>query len=225
MAMAASAALLRSDADPKDGRTRTVLSPTLAEEAVAGYGAWHARTVQTYADRFGVPERLADLIYDTALEERIDPDVAFRLVRVESSFRAGVVGPAGAVGLAQVRPSTARWLDSTVTRDHLFEAETNLRLGFRYLRMLLGRYRHDMRLALLAYNRGPGTVAAILALGQDPANGYASRVLGLDPPALTPTPGPAPNEGDRSGQQTAPSAGARSAASGSPGSPSRGPAS
>ena len=97
-------------------------------------------------------------------------------MRVESSFRQGAIGPAGSIGLSQVQPKTAAWLDPSVTRDDLFEMETNLQLGFRYLRLLIDRY-GDTRLALLAYNRGPGTVDAMLAAGEDPANGYAARVL------------------------------------------------
>ena len=82
-------------------------------------------------------------------------------------------------GYTQVQPNTAWWLDPTVTRDVLFEMDTNLRLGFRYLRMLIDRY-GSTRIALLAYNRGPGTVQALIASGEDPANGYATRVLGND---------------------------------------------
>lgn len=150
-----------------------------SERALAGYRDLRLEVVGEYASRFRVGPTLASLIYETAIEERVDPDLAFRLVRTESSFHPAAVGPAGAVGLAQVRPSTARWLDSTITRERLFEAGTNLRLGFRYLRMLLDMYDHDTRLALLAYNRGPGTVAALLAIDEDPANGYASRVMGV----------------------------------------------
>lgn len=147
--------------------------------ALAPFQELRGQVVGEYAARFGVGKRLAGLIYETAIEERVDPNLAFRLVRTESSFHPFAVGPAGAVGLAQVRPTTARWLDSTITRERLFEAGTNLRLGLRYLRMLLDMYDHDTRLALLAYNRGPGTVAALLAIGEDPGNGYASRVMGL----------------------------------------------
>lgn len=135
------------------------------------------RSVGSYASAFRIGEELAGLIFETALREGLDPELAFRLVRVESSFRRGAVGPAGSIGLAQVRPSTARWLEPAISRDRLFDPETNLRLGFRYLRLLLDRYGGDPRLALLAYNRGPGTVTALLALGEDPSNGYASRVL------------------------------------------------
>ncbi len=135
---------------------------------------------RAYADGFRIEQPLAERIYDAAVNEGVDVDLAFRLVKVESSFRRRAIGPAGSIGYTQVQPRTARWLDPSVSREDLFETETNLRLGFRYLRMLLDRYR-STRMALLAYNRGPGTVASVLAAGEDPANGYARRVLSVRP--------------------------------------------
>jgi soluble lytic murein transglycosylase-like protein len=45
--------------------------------------------------------------------------------------------------------------------------------------MLVDQY-GDARLALLAYNRGPGVVSAMMARGEDPANGYARQILGTE---------------------------------------------
>ena len=136
--------------------------------------------VRAYANGFAIERQLAERIYDAAVNEGVIPDLAFRLVKVESSFRQRAIGPAGSIGYTQVQPRTARWMDPSVSREDLFEVETNLRLGFRYLKMMQDRY-GDTRLALLAYNRGPGTVTTVLATGEDPANGYARRVLGLNP--------------------------------------------
>ncbi|HUH14089.1 MAG TPA: lytic transglycosylase domain-containing protein [Longimicrobiales bacterium] len=130
------------------------------------------------ASRFDIPKDLAGQIYRAAEAERVDPGVAFHLVRVESSFRRTAVSHAGAVGYTQVLPSTARWLVPSTTRTQLFQSDTNLRIGFRYLRYLLDYYDGDVRLALTAYNRGPGTVDRLLKRGQSPENGYARRVLG-----------------------------------------------
>jgi soluble lytic murein transglycosylase-like protein len=129
-----------------------------------------------HSRRYRIPADMAAAIYDIALSEGIDPALAFSLVRVESGFMRSAVSSAGAVGLTQVMPSTARWLDPDLAYTDLFERDTNLRLGFRYLRMLIEQYRGDLHLALLAYNRGPNRVDEILRSGGDPSNGYARLV-------------------------------------------------
>ena len=132
-----------------------------------------------YALRYGIDLDLAGAIEQAARAEGLDPELAFRLVAVESGFRPDAVSPAGALGLTQILPSTAAELDSAATPERLLrERDLNLRLGFRYLRRLLTAYNGDLRLALHAYNRGPGTVARLRAAGRDVANGYADRVLG-----------------------------------------------
>ncbi len=127
--------------------------------------------------RYRIPADLAADIYDIALAEGIDPTLAFRLVRVESGFVQRAVSPVGAVGLAQLMPRTAFGLDPSLTYADLFDRKTNLRLGFRYLKQMIEKYDGDLRLALLAYNRGPGTVDMVLQEGGDPANGYANAVI------------------------------------------------
>ncbi|HSJ26244.1 MAG TPA: lytic transglycosylase domain-containing protein [Longimicrobiales bacterium] len=133
------------------------------------------------AQQHRIPPDLAAAIHDIAVSEGVDPALAFSLVRVESEFTDRAVSSAGAVGLTQVMPGTAFWLQPGLTHADLFERGTNLRLGFRYLRMLLEQYRGDLHLALLAYNRGPNRVDDILRAGGNPANGYSARVrTGLD---------------------------------------------
>jgi soluble lytic murein transglycosylase-like protein len=129
-----------------------------------------------FAVRFRIAPLLADDIYWAAVRERIDPQLAFRLVSIESSFKSGAVSPMGAVGLTQVLPSTAKWLLPETRYDDLFVSRYNLRVGFKYLRTLIDTYQ-DPRLALLAYNRGPGTVDSLVEAGIDPANGYAHFIL------------------------------------------------
>lgn len=135
-------------------------------------------TVMQNSARYHIPADLASQIYDIALSEGIDPDIAFRLVSLESDFTRTAVSSKGAVGLTQMMPSTARLLNPRLSRDDLFERETNLRLGFSYLRDLIRAYHGDLRLALLAYNRGPGIVDSIRKAGGDPANGYARAIMG-----------------------------------------------
>jgi soluble lytic murein transglycosylase-like protein len=147
--------------------------------------AWSARmlererelVVASFAREYRIPFTLAENIHSAALEAKVPPKMAFGLVRAESSFRTSAVSPVGAVGLTQVMPATARWLVPGTTRRDLMDTETNLRIGFRYLRQLLDSYDGDEKLALTAYNRGPGTVSRLLARGADPDNGYAEKVL------------------------------------------------
>lgn len=143
--------------------------------------------------RYRIPSDLAADIYDIALSEGIDPQLAFRLVRVESGFVQRAVSPVGAVGLAQLMPSTAFWLDPSLSYADLFDRKTNLRLGFRYLRQMIEKYNGDLSLALLAYNRGPATVDMVLDEGRDPTNGYENAVMSgaavVTPPASVNRPG------------------------------------
>ena len=120
----------------------------------------------------------AKTIEEIALAENIDPKLAFELVRVESGFNQRAVSPVGALGYTQLMPETAKLLVPGITRERIFDRETNLRLGFRFLRSMVNHYHGDIRLALLAYNRGPARVDQLLAAGIDPANGYTKLVLG-----------------------------------------------
>jgi soluble lytic murein transglycosylase-like protein len=133
--------------------------------------------VADYSARYRIPADMSAAIYDAARAEGIDPQVGYSLVRVESGFHPRAVSHKGAVGLAQLMPATAFELDPSLSYAQLFDRDTNLRLGFRYLRLMLAKYDGDLRLALLAYNRGPGTVDAIRREGGDPANGYARAVM------------------------------------------------
>jgi soluble lytic murein transglycosylase-like protein len=132
-----------------------------------------------YLARFSVPPQLARQIQRAAEAEGIDPEIGFRLVWAESRFHPRARGPRGALGLMQVMPGTARAVDPRLRSEaDILDPDNNLRVGFRYFRQLLDRYDGDLRLALLAYNRGPGTVDRHLRQGRDPENGYSRRVLG-----------------------------------------------
>ena len=93
-------------------------------------------------------------------------------MKLESRFDPRATSPVGAIGLAQVMLPTARFFDRNNTTEKLYDPDTNLRIGFRYLRGLIEEYDGDVRLALLTYNRGPVAVQLALRNGEDPSNGY-----------------------------------------------------
>jgi soluble lytic murein transglycosylase-like protein len=153
------------------------LEATRGELAVARLQLERANAIIDYSGRYNIPAPLAAAIYDVALSEGVDPSLAFPLVRLESGFNPKAQSKVGAIGLTQVLPSTARLYEPGLTVQQLYDRDTNLRLGFRYLRDLLDRYGANLRLALLAYNRGPGRVEELLGAGKDPQNGYATTVM------------------------------------------------
>lgn len=158
--------------------TEDALNARTGELALARLELSRLEAIHRASGSHGIPADLAAAIHDIAVAEGISPDLAFSLVNVESRFASHAVSSKGAVGLTQVMPTTAFDVDPGVAAADLMDERTNLRLGFRYLHRMIRQYRGDVRLALLAYNRGPATVDSIRRSGGDPANGYARKVLG-----------------------------------------------
>ncbi len=158
-------------------RLENELESARGELALAHAQVERSEAIIRYSARYAVTADVATSVFDASLREGLDPDLGFRLIRLESDFNARAVSHAGAVGLLQVMPQTARQLEKTVSREQLFNPATNLRVGFRYLRTLLDQYRGDIRLALLAYNRGEDAVSRDLRAGVNPGNGYDRFVL------------------------------------------------
>ncbi|MDE3152625.1 MAG: transglycosylase SLT domain-containing protein [Gemmatimonadota bacterium] len=135
-----------------------------------------ANQIIRYSSRYGVSAAMTAKVYDAAISENVDPELAFRLVKLESDFNAHALSPAGAVGLTQLMPATARFYQKHIRRDQLFDADLNLHIGFRYLHSLVVRYHGQVDMALLVYNRGELAVQAATAQGKNPTNGY-DRIL------------------------------------------------
>jgi soluble lytic murein transglycosylase-like protein len=152
------------------------LDSTRGELELAKTQLARAGKVIGYSSQYKIGADLATNILDVASAEGIDPELAFRLVKLESDFNAHATSPVGAIGLTQVMPATAKYYVKGITRDGLYDPNTNLRVGFRYLRGLVTEYHGNVNLALLVYNRGPVAVERARAGGDNPSNGY-DRIL------------------------------------------------
>jgi soluble lytic murein transglycosylase-like protein len=158
-------------------RLRTELDAARSELDLANaqLDRWHK--IFGYSSKYRVAADLATSIYDISLAEGIEPELAFRLVRVESEFNERATSPVGAIGLTQLMLPTARYFQKDITKESLYDRDTNLRIGFRYLRTLVREYKGNMQLALLVYNRGPAAVESSREQGIDPSNGYERVVM------------------------------------------------
>lgn len=159
-------------------RLREELDAARGELQLAQAQLDRANQILSYSSRYRIPGDIAASIYDIALAEGLEPDLAFRLVRVESQFNEKATSPVGAIGLTQLMPATASFFHKGITKKQLYDRETNLRIGFRYLRTLINEQNGNLKLALLVYNRGPAAVNRARAAGLDPANGYDRMVAG-----------------------------------------------
>lgn len=90
----------------------------------------------------------------------VNPYLVAAIIREESQYDVRAVSRVGAIGLMQVMPATANQVAQrhhlpTVTREDLFDQETNIRIGARYVEQLLAQFSGDVIQAIAAYNAGP----------------------------------------------------------------------
>jgi len=131
----------------------------------------------------GEEEReLASLIYFESMKYGYDPEFILAIIQIESAFNPTAVSVVGARGLMQIMPATGREIATEVDIEWegiktLYDPEINISMGMYYLFKMLLKYR-DLRLALVAYNAGPGYVDGMLRRGRRLPDKYVDKVMG-----------------------------------------------
>jgi len=121
-------------------------------------------------------ELLNNDIESAAKTHNIDAKLIRAVAQVESCFDRDAVSRVGAQGVMQLMPATARELGVADS----FNANQNINGGARYLASMLRRFNYNHRLALAAYNAGPGAVEKHNGVPPFPeTQQYVDKVLGL----------------------------------------------
>ncbi len=129
------AALAAQNADPNASTDVATASPALAPAVVP-------------------PQQIEQLVNTNAASQGVDPALIKAIIANESGFNANATSNVGAQGLMQLMPGTANGLGVT----NAYDPAQNVWGGTKYIKGLLDRFNGDTRLAIAAYNAGPGAV-------------------------------------------------------------------
>ena len=174
-------------------RRKSVL---VIRDAFPSLGGPFQATVPDEARRLYYPLDYQEPIRTWAAQNRIPPYLVFGIIRQESAFDTNAQSWAGARGLMQLMPATARELATknglTYSHERLSDPAYNVRLGTTYFRQVLSMFDDNLELSLAGYNGGPYRIKRLWnesggteldrfleGLGIEESKTYVKRILVL----------------------------------------------
>ena len=138
--------------------------------AASGTFIYLQRAEPAWYARLWYPLHYSSIVRVHAKNYDLDPSFLAAVIEQESKFRADAKSSAGAIGLMQLQPATAKGIairtgGSKFVLSDLYDPELNIRYGSWYLHHLMVKY-GDERLALAAYNAGQQNVDRWRAAGE-----------------------------------------------------------
>ncbi|HEY7121961.1 MAG TPA: lytic transglycosylase domain-containing protein [Solirubrobacterales bacterium] len=154
----------RRRAKPERGRRTLVIGGTLLVCALGAFLLINSGRFQRTLEEFTLPLRHEDIIRQQAAEKGVPADLIAAVIYSESRFR-DQTSHAGARGLMQITPSTAKLIENlsggqTFKFEDLSDPDINIRYGTFYLRYLIDKFDDNEVAALAAYNAGETNVIA-----------------------------------------------------------------
>ncbi len=131
---------------------------------------WHHTAIITVAKaeqfddlKLRFPQPFDNIVLANANKFSLRPEYVYGVMRQESAFNSAARSHAGASGLMQLMPATAKQVAQSLnkkspSRTALLQPAVNVELGSKYLRLMLDRYENQQVLATAAYNAGPHRV-------------------------------------------------------------------
>ena len=146
-------------------------SESIARILAAEYPNWNEHEVR----------ELSDFILQLSQKYHFPPALILSVIDVESRFNPLAVSHKGAVGLMQIKPTTAEYVAGKIQfpfhgSDTLYDPKVNVYLSIQYMRELRDQFK-DPEVYLAAYNWGPGAITKFLRNGDPVPSNYYNKVM------------------------------------------------